>query len=1125
MGVRFVFGPSGSGKSTYVQNFIIEESEKNRHRNFFLIVPDQYTMQTQKEMATRHPRGGILNIDVLSFGRLKYRIFEEAGKDARIPLDDTGKCLLIRAIVSEQKENLTYLKRGISLPGYIEEIKSVISEFMQYHIKPEDVEKFIQSSPHMLTLSGKLKDIKLIYEQFLLVTKEKYLTGEESLDFLCERIPYAKSVRNSIIVFDGFTGFTPIQRRVIISLLRYAKEVLITLPFDERNRPYAIEDESFFLYLTQQTVKSIQTDAQKEGIPVLPEIMLSGEDSYRFRNNPELKFLERNLFRDTNEVYRQENRNIEIVKSGTVMEECRQAMEWICTRIAKEGYHYRDFAIITGDMNLYREPLKALFLRYHIPFFMDSTVDMLKNPFIQFLRSALSILIYNYTFRDCMAFLRYGFADFTKEEIDCLENYIRAKAVKGYYRWKLPFTSGTREINDNTELLDALNKTREEFLALFESFGDEPFTQVLPAYDWAERFYRFMTNLCLQKKLEAIAEEYKENGDMAKAKEYEQLYRYVIELLDVIAGLFGEEKITLKVFAEILEAGYGEIRIGVLPQNVDQILVGDMQRTRLKEIKCLLLLGVNDNNIPKAQAKAGLISDLERNVLKEYGMELAPSLEEQMYIQRLYLYLSVTKPTDRLYLSYASISESGEKKNPSEFIRTILKLYSQLTVQNRIGKGAYLSSEDEKEVYCNLLCKFASGIQLPDDSLKELIRLYADLTSREGDREFAETILEQAFEGYIPQKISSEVAKKLFGEVVNISVSSLEKFASCQYAHFLRYGLRLREREEAGFERRFFGLMNHDLIKWIGCAALAEGKHLNDLSDEEINRYVSAAVSQAREKDTTFFFEEGAGGDFMEAQMNRILTRTMKTFKTQLSRGQFYPEYFEIPFTQQIQMEDEQINLCLNGRIDRIDLCENGEDCYVKIVDYKSYSSDFHAELFELGVQLQLLVYMKQAMDKIKKENPDKNVMPAAMLYYHVSNPFLRICEEMTKEQIEEERLKSLNHTGIVTNRASVVELMDGVCTKKSSVIPITKKEDGSADSKSAVSPQEFLELLSEADDKVKRLALDIYDGKIEINPISDAAHDSCAYCEFKQACPFDDKIKGYQKRRTGSASPEKNEE
>ena len=268
MSLRFVFGGSGAGKSTRVYEEILERAAKEPGRNFLIIVPDQFTMQTQKELVT-HPANksrGIMNIDVLSFGRLSHRIFEEVGRREIPVLDDTGKSLVLRKVAGSMKEELPYLGSHLDKQGYIHEIKSAISEFMQYGIGVEDVQKLIDFAGGKGVLHYKLKDLQVLYRGFMEYIREKFITTEETLDLLREALKRSQIIKDSVVVFDGFTGFTPIQNRVIAELMALTREVIITITLDLQENPFVPDGEQKLFHLSKKTVADLVKLAQEAGV-------------------------------------------------------------------------------------------------------------------------------------------------------------------------------------------------------------------------------------------------------------------------------------------------------------------------------------------------------------------------------------------------------------------------------------------------------------------------------------------------------------------------------------------------------------------------------------------------------------------------------------------------------------------------------------------------------------------------------------------------------------------------------------------------------------------------------------------------------------------------------------------
>lgn len=1116
MALQFWFGASGAGKSIGVQQEMIQRAIKNPDKNYFLVVPDQFTMQTQKQIVKMHPDGGILNIDVLSFGRLSHRIFEEVGIEERIVLDDTGKCLLLRKVLEQLKDEVPVLSMGLKQPGYIQEIKSVLSEFMQYGLKPEDVKALAEYAAERRALMLKLNDLSLLYERFLAECENRYLTKEETLDLLRKRLPLSKIVKVSTFVFDGFTGFTPIQNKVMEELLLLAEDVIVTLEMDCRYSPYRLEGEEFLFHLTRQTVASLQKIGEKNRVPLKEDVMLADAVGKRFAENDELLHLERNLFRKEATAYPFENHSICIQKAGNVYQECKAMCTIMLKLICEKGYRYRDIAIVTGNMEKYEAPLRQQFGKYGIPYFMDATKSMLTNPFVAFLRDAVAVLRHNYRYADVFRFLRTGMTDLDREEIDRLENYVRARGIKGYAAWTRPFVYPHKEASKNEAELEAFNQLRERVVAIFTPFSGLNGKEALAAQKWCEIFYEFCVQQDVQRKLNEYAEYFEQQNDLATAIEYRQIYRLIMELLEQIANLLGEDLLTLREFSDILDAGFAEIRVRSIPQGVDLVLVGDIERTRLKDIKALLFLGVNDGNIPQSASKGGLISDMEREFLLNSGRELAPTPSSQMFIEHLYLYMNLTKPSEKLYLSYATMEEDGSTLRPAYLINELQRIFPKLEVSVKNFDHVILSREDAKERIAALLSNYATGLMKKEEK-QELFALYGDLISRDDCREWLQELTDASFLTYQPTDLERKLAGELYGKIMECSISSLERFAACQYAHFLSYGLRLQQREEYGFAGVDLGNVMHDILQQFG--KMLQEKELDWISveDELVDEFITKAAADVSLQYGGAVLLDGAGNQYFLNQLKRIVRRTIHTLQEQLKHGSFRPVAFEKDFKNVYNFDQDSQDkgqLILKGRIDRIDTCTQEDELFVKIVDYKSGNHAFDLNTLYYGLSLQLSVYMGQALKNIQSRNPDKKVLPGAMLYYHTVDPILSVDKILSKEEADAKMLKELRTTGAVVARAGVVDALDENLNGNSDVVPVKKKGQDIELSKCVFEPAVMNAILDFAQAKSISLANEIVSGKIEMNPVLTKEFDACTYCDYKDACGYDGKIKGYEKRR-----------
>ena len=1125
MSLRFYFGPSGSGKSHRIYEEIMQRAAQEPGRNFLIIVPDQFTMQTQKDLVMRSDRGGILNIDVLSFGRLSHRILEEVGTKEMPVLDDTGKSLVLQKIAADLKEQLPAMGSLLHKQGYIHEVKSAISEFMQYGISTQDMDKLIASAEKRGALAMKLRDLKTLYRGFQDYIKDHFITTEETLDVLRRSLVKSKILQGSVVVFDGFTGFTPIQNRLIQELMRVCAETIVTVTIGAKEDPYQMDGEQKLFHLSKKTVADLVKLAAEAEVERGEDVFVKGGIN-RFTQAPALCYLEQNLFRYQYEPYTEKQQELCMFEALSPREEVHQTALYIRNLIREQEFNYRDIAVVIGDLEGYASYVETEFGQLEIPCFIDRTRGIVLNPMIEYIKSALQLYIKDFSYDTVFHFLRSGMVDISREEIDELENYVIRTGARGYRTYSRLFTRRTEEMQqgsgqDDTErveeTLERLNRIRQQFVDTVEILHMAPRAK---AGEYVDHLYDFLEQNQVQQKLLNYQQQFEQEGDLAKAREYAQIYRLVMDLLDQIYELLGEEEISLQEFADILEAGFGEITVGTIPQNVDRIVVGDMERTRLKQVKVLFFLGVNDGNIPKNASKGGIISDMDREFLIESGTEMAPSPRQQMYIQRLYLYLNMTKPSQRLYLSYAKVNSDGKGIRPSYLIDTVRKLFLQLAVeypQNRSRIEQIEGRQEGARYLAEELREYADGT-LREEERQEFYLMYR---AYEADPEGRDRLTAAAFRRYKESGLSRIVARALYGRQLENSVSRLETYAACACRHFLQYGLSLQEREEFGFEVSDMGNVYHAVLENFAGKLAESGRTWWDFDENFATQAIKEAVEgyAATYGETVLY--SSARNEYAITRMSRILTRTVLTLQQHLKQGSFQPDDYELSFRFAENLDSIHVDLSeeekmhLQGRIDRIDVSEDAEHVYVKVIDYKSGNKKFDLAALYYGLQLQLVVYMNAAMELESRKHPDKEIVPAALLYYHIDDPTIETPVELTQEQINEEILTKLRMNGVVNSDPAVVERLDRFLQDKSKVIPVEKKKDGSFSARSGVLSREEMQLVSAyVDAKIRDIGREILDGKIAANPYEKGNEEACTYCAYKKVCGFDGSIPGYEKRQ-----------
>lgn len=476
-------------------------------------------------------------------------------------------------------------------------MKSVISEFTQYGIDFEQLDSFMEGLNSESYLYYKLKDIRKVYEGFEDYLHDKYITKEELLDVLSQNVAEAKMLKDSVIAMDGFTGFTPVQNRLIGELLKVCDKIMLTVEIDRREDPFVYKHPYQLFALSKQMVTSLTEVAQEVKVEIDEPVWLCKNPPYRFKENPEMAFLEEELFRYSRRKYSGEKmQSISLHEVHTPQEEAQYVAEEIRRLVREEGYRYREIAVIASDLNTYADSLEKACERYEIPVFMDHKKSILLNSFVEYLRSLLVMVEQNYTYESVFRYLRTGLCGFTRDEVDRLENYCLALDLKGFKKWDQVWVRKTPMTKK--EELEELNQLRVRFVEKLTPLHTVLKKRRKTVKEITLAVYEYLVQEKIQEQLAELEQKFQEEGELALAKEYAQIYRIVLELFDKFVELLGEEEIPLKEYCELLDAGLEEAKVGVIPPSLDQVVIGDVERTRIKNIRALFFVGANDTLLP-----------------------------------------------------------------------------------------------------------------------------------------------------------------------------------------------------------------------------------------------------------------------------------------------------------------------------------------------------------------------------------------------------------------------------------------------------------------------------------------------------------------------------------------------
>ncbi len=1100
--LRLITGPSGSGKSTYLYKEIIERAESDRGRNYFFIVPDQAAMSVQKALVTNSPKRGILNIDVLGFGRLSHRILEETGQEEIPVLDDTGMSLILQKVASGAAKDLPCLGAKLSMSGYISEVKSVISEFMQYGISPAGIDELVDLSVLRGSLKSKLRDIRKIYELFEEYISGNYITREEKLDILCEAIPSSSLLPDSVVVFDGFTGFTPVQMKVIAALMGRCSEIIVTLESseDEDVRTQASIDSLF--YLSHKTATGIIKLAMEAGLeicePEMKKCLIADKD---------IALLESHLFRNNRELKREDyTGSVQIFEMSDPSSEARYIGVKIRELAEKQGYKYRDFGIVCGNAEGYAPYFERFFSDMEIPYFMDSVSSVMLNPLVETVLAALDIEVSDYSPGSVTRFLKGSLSGIGSDEADLLDNYIRQTGVRGGSAWHSEFTRKIRGRRDDKDYLEKINIIRKKVIAITGKLEhDGKKIAKGGAADYVMRLYDMLESINAPDQLKAFKEKFDKEGNKLKVQEYRYIWKQMVDLIDKVYLLIGNDEVTIDTFADMMNAGIGEMRVPVIPLNVDRVQIGDIVRSRISGVKVLFIAGANDGNIPQIASSKGLISDLDREFLSEQGVELAPTPAEQMFIQRQYLYMNICKPSDRLFISYSRVRSDGKSSRPSYLIPVIKKILPYTGKVVRPDEldisDAVAGKKDAAMILSRLMRDYAD--RQGDEKDRSVFSLYAAL---EGES-VRDVITDSVYKRYLDNPLAGEVVSKLYPDVLEGSVSSFETYAGCPYRYFLNFTLQIKPTESFEIESSDTGSLAHDILKSFSDRLTAEGLSWMTFSDEYAQKVIPEIAYGRSASFGSSLYYASKRNEYNISRLSRLALRSALFIREQLKAGSFVPASFEKPFNMDLELDGGR-KIRIRGIIDRVDIAAEGDKKYVQVVDYKSGDKDIDLSMLMDGRQIQIPLYMY-------REKEDAGAEPASMFYFHIQDPILDVKDSGDLEKIEKDRISKLRPKGEMSDDPGALKMLDknleGLSPKASSVYyPVTIKSDGGFDRYSRVLPPAVIQMmLDEAVNVIKKEAREIMEGCISIKPY----RSTCKYCPYLTACGMDAKIPGYRFR------------
>ena len=1139
MALKLVFGSSVSQKTEAVYDALIERSEAHPEQNYIIVVPEQASLQVQEAIVARHPRHAISNIDVLTFNRLAYRVFEETGTKTREALDDYGKVMLLRLVTLEHENELGVLKKGISKIGMLTELKSVISELVQYNVSPEALSRKAEELQDHPPLQRKLRDLSTIYGAFMSAVHEKREIAEERTARLAETIGKWSGAARTTVAFDGFTGFTTPQYEVLRALLLNCPEVIvgITAGSGELEGPApktpaakdwvaAHDDESALFHMSSTMTRKMRELAIREGVRYTEET-ITGTGTCA----PEILHIERELYRGRKAPYSGENAAVRLLKARKRKDETAWVLHEIRKGIREDGLRPRDFAVIAGDLQGDREEIEEQFAAAGIPCFIDMRRSISEDPLIRLLLDALRAVSSGFAFDDVFSFaknpivVRYleetlGTADrFSPyERIAEVENFARARGFRGSNAYGKQWEAKGRQFYPSR--FPAINETKDTLFKALMCF-EARMNEAVTLGERVSAVRKLIEEYNAEKTLELLAKDVLTTEELAN--EYRRVHERILTDLGRVEDICEGKNLGFDAFRAVLTAGLQSLVMGHVPPTKDRVVVGDLRRTRLGGVKRLFVIGANEGVLPADHTGGGLLTDQDRKILKDLKIELSATAKEMAAEDRYYLYLLLTKPSEQLVLSYRAQDDDGAGMVPGELAGVLKGLFEGLqeeetesTILRELnsGEGGIGLLADSLRDYLGK-AREGRAAEPPDQETRALFRWYQDHPELHDE-------MEHVFRGLYycyrrdAEMLSPETAQRLWSKTLNGSVSFFEKYAECPYGHFLNNGLQLEDPLEYEVSPADLGTVLHDCIDGI-FKRTETGTPWHDLPAEEMDRLIREVAEQVLSDAKNGIFTESDRTRAQSERVVRIVTRTMKTLAEQWKAGSYETTRTELSFGYDRELPGLTVplpdggKLVLRGRIDRLDTLREGENIFVKIIDYKSSAHKLDYTRIWYGLQLQLPLYLRAAIEMEERKHPEANVIPGGLYYYEIKDPVVTVEDTMSPKTPEQLVSDKLRMAGLTNSDQEAAEKLDSELNSR--VVPgLQFKKDGTPyQNSNTASAGQLRALGGFALQKTKELAENLLAGRIPVLPYQYRKKNGCEYCSFKGICGFDRMIPGYQ--------------
>ncbi len=1077
--LRIITGRTGSGKTRKVRSVIADIAKKSSDKAI-IIVPEQFSFETERAMLSLLGNGKVNNAEVLSFSRLGEKLLKKCGRLPQKTVDDSVRAVLMSIAAESLQDKTVSFRKYIKNPALISELVSFRKELKKCRITPEQLGD-VSGKMRRETFSLKLSELSQIYSCYDSLVSESFGDDTDYLDILSDILETDDFFKGKTVAVDGFSGFSAQEYDVLEKIMKSADELYVTFCYDSesRNSQYDVFRNVY------NEIRTLTDIANRAGVKIAPRENLLPKEEYKA---PELNFLEKNLFSSGRGSFSGESPAVCLIPSKNKKDECDAVAAEIRRLVRTENYRYRDIAVIERTENSYKNDLANSFRKYGIKCFFDSRQPVLTQPLIVFIRTLFDIIINGFSADSVLTLLKTRLYGFSAEEIGEIEDYILMWNIKSS-AWKNDWTDNPEgfgaEFDEEAQCkLEKLNELRKKIaapiLSLKNKITDTDGSVI------SKEVFAFLRNTGVDKNLKEIAESLKNSGDSELSIEQDTVWKITADIFDALWFTVGNKTVSVQRFAELFDILASAKDVGVIPNGIDEVIVGSADRIRASAPRAVFIVGANSGVFPGTVSGGVLLSDKERTELIENSVNLVSNMEYNSVSELFIAYRAVSLPTEKLYASYSAFGADGEPLFPSEIVSEIKALIpncktAEIDVMSRI--------ESEKSAFSVLAGESVNGSVLASS-------LYEYFKENGGENRLG--MIDKIRKNTFGIK-DREIAEKLFGKNMFLTASRTEKYYSCPFEYFCRYGLKAMPKKTAEVDPAQAGTLIHYVLETV-LREYPKEKFISLSFDEAkkitysiIDSYIEEQMSGISNKTASF----KRTIELVKLRSLKIVLRLIEEFKN----CDFTPVSFELNINLDGDIPAYKLYLdggreiTVVGKVDRVDLWKNGENNYIRVIDYKTGGKDFSLSEVLQGINMQMLIYLFAIWQNGKEKYG--NAVPAGVLYFpakvnrlsSAKNDRYTSAEKLKKAENDEYKMK-----GMVLNNPDVINAMEhgagGV------LIPSKLGKNGSA-SGNVISLSSLYKLKEYIDGEIKDMAKSLYNGEIDANPIKNA----CDFCDYKSVC------------------------